>query len=207
MIEVKICGLTNVGDVCVAQDSGADYLGFVLYSGSPRGISGLDLCRMFDKVAITSKAVGVFVNEGRTEVEKIARDCNLHAVQLHGDERAGDYERLPLVMWRAFKIKEGFYIPSLEEWKAERYVLDASVPGEYGGTGVVADWDAAGVVARKHTIMLSGGLTVGNVAEAVVRVKPAGVDVSSGVESEPGKKDHKKVKNFIKAAKNAIKAR
>jgi phosphoribosylanthranilate isomerase len=204
MVEVKICGLTNADDVRVAQESGADYVGFVLYEASPRGISGMDLCRLLDDVTLTSKAVGVFVNKSRDEVEKIAKDCNLHAVQLHGDELPGDYEGMSPVVWRAVKFQNNTCVPAPEEWKVQRYVLDASVHGAYGGTGVTADWNDAAALARQHSIMLAGGLTLDNVAEAVARVMPVGVDTASGVESEPGKKDHEKVKNFIKAAKDAV---
>jgi len=206
MIDVKICGLTNSDDVMAAQDSGADYIGFVLYSGSPRGISGMDLSRILDKVDLTSKAVGVFVNESREETEKIARDCCLHAVQLHGDESAAEFGEMPTEVWRSVKFSNGVCVPELSQWDAARYVLDAAVPGAYGGTGVTVDWDEAATVALSSEVMLAGGLTPENVAEAVAKVMPAGVDTSSGVEREPGKKDHDKIRKFIEAAKNATTA-
>ena len=206
MIEVKICGLTNADDVKAAQDCGADYVGFVLYPGSPRGISGMNLSRILDNVELTSKAVGVFVNEPRAEIEKIAKDCNLHAVQLHGDEMADEFCDMTTVIWRAIKLLDGVCVPALSAWDVNRYVLDAAVAGAYGGTGVTVDWAEAEAVAQANAVMLAGGLTPENVAEGIASVRPLGVDTSSGVESTPGKKNHDKVKKFIKAAKNAITA-
>ncbi|OVE75818.1 hypothetical protein BVX97_03115 [bacterium E08(2017)] len=203
MFEVKICGLTNGDDLQAAQDYGADYVGFVIYPKSPRGVTGMDVCRILDGVDLRARAVGVFVNEPVAEIEKIVSDCNLYAVQLHGDEIPADYSGLPRVLWRSVKIADGIVVPEPMEWAAERYVLDANVPGEYGGTGVTADWAQAAMLADKHPVMLAGGLTADNVADAVKAVLPAGVDTASGVEMEPGKKDHQKVKRFIEAAKNA----
>lgn len=207
MTEVKICGLTNADDVMAAQDNGADYVGFVLYSGSPRGISAMDLNKILDQVNLKCKAIGVFVNESREEVEKIARDCCLHAVQLHGDEVAADFCEMSTDVWRSVKFSNGICVPDLIDWTVDRYVLDAAVPGAYGGTGVTVDWDEAATLATSRAVMLAGGLTPENVADAVARVRPLGVDTSSGVECEPGKKDHNKIKSFIKAAKNATTAR
>lgn len=206
MIEVKICGLTNRDDVLVALECGADYVGFVLYAGSPRGVTGIELAGILDAVDVQCRPVGVFVNEDPGEVVRIARDCNLYGIQLHGDENAWDFDSLPSVAWRALKIIDGVCVPDPSSWNVERYVLDAAVAGEYGGTGTIADWDVAAAIARNRKLMLAGGLTPDNVAEAVAKVRPAGVDTASGVEKEPGRKDHQKIEDFIKAAKNAVTA-
>jgi phosphoribosylanthranilate isomerase len=200
-VEVKICGLTNKDDAEVALDSGADYLGFILYTHSPRGITTAKLIEILGKINRPVKAIGVFVNMHRTEVEQIARDCNLHAVQLHGNEKPRDFVALPFPIWRAVRFTNGHPRPYPRLWAVERYLVDAAVVGKYGGTGALSDWQKASQLAKKHSVMLAGGLTPENVAKAISAVKPLGVDVVTGVESAPGKKDHKKLKAFIKAAR------
>lgn len=202
-IEVKICGLTNVDDVRAAVDCGADYLGFVLYGKSPRGVSAAGLAGILEQEPLTGKAVGVFVNESRAEVERIATDCGLCAVQIHGDEEPTDFIDMPVPVWRAVRLSDGPG-PALGIWQAERYVVDAATPGLYGGSGIQADWDAAAKLAQRCPMMLAGGLTPDNVVDAVRIVNPLGVDVASGVESEPGKKDHKKLEAFIRNARSAL---
>jgi len=200
-VEVKICGLTNRDDAAAALDSGADYLGFILFSESPRGITFAELVRILDKVDEDRRAIGVFVNESRDNVGKIAADCGLYAVQLHGDEEQRDFMDMPIPVWRSVRLCAGMWRPSPENWQVSRYVIDADVPGLYGGTGTSADWKSASGLADRYPVMLAGGLTPGNVADAVRIVKPVGVDVASGVEAEPGKKDHDKIKAFIEAVK------
>ena len=203
-IEVKICGLTNRDDAAAALDLGADYLGFVLYPESPRGITATAMLRILDQMDSTRKAIAVFVNESRATVEKIAEDGALHAVQLHGDEDSEAFVDMPVPVWRAVRFQAGTVSPSPEIWPVVRYVVDASVTGRYGGTGVAADWKQAAPFAEKYPVMLSGGLTPDTVANAVSTVKPLGVDVASGVETEPGKKDHAKIKAFIHGAKYTL---
>lgn len=195
--EIKICGLTNDADAAAALKLGADYLGFVLYAGSPRGISAGKLALILDKLDSNARAIGVFVNRPRNEVEKIAVDCGLYAVQIHGDEDPRDFADMPLFLWRAVRLDHGKCTPRPESWPVQRYVIDATVPGQYGGTGVPADWAEASKLARRHPVMLAGGLTPANVADAVRIVKPVGVDVASGVEAAPGRKDHTKLAAFV----------
>ncbi|OVE73824.1 hypothetical protein BVX94_02590, partial [bacterium B17] len=179
----------------------ADYIGFVLYPSSPRGIGPLAMARVLDRLEFPYKVVPVFVNTPRSEVEKIAADCDLHAVQIHGDEEAAEFEDMPVSVWRAVKMVDGECAPDITAWKAERYVVDAAVSGQYGGTGEKADWVAARELATKVPVMLAGGLVPENIAEAVKAVEPLGVDVASGVEYAPGLKDHKKIEDFIKGAR------
>ncbi len=200
-IEVKICGITNLRDASSAVEFGADYLGFILYPKSPRAISSKTLAALLRKLGEHGRAIGVFVNESRDQVEKTAADCGLFAVQIHGDESGEAFVDFPVPVWRAVKQVSGLWQPEPSEWSAERYVVDSSIRGLYGGTGVTGDWDKAAGFAKKYPVMLSGGLTEGNVREAISIVQPKGVDVASGVESSPGKKDLKKLKAFIENAR------
>jgi phosphoribosylanthranilate isomerase len=202
-IEIKICGLTNLPDARMALDAGADYLGFVLYERSPRRIMPGALRRLLDRLPAGTRSIAVFVNAPRKLVEMLARDCRLHAVQLHGNERLADWVDMPVPVWRAVRLRRGELDPSPGQWPATRYVLDAALPGQYGGTGRTTDWAVAAKRASQAPLMLAGGLTPNNVAEAIRIVAPLGVDTASGVEKTPGKKDHRKVAAFINAAKEA----
>jgi phosphoribosylanthranilate isomerase len=203
-VEVKVCGLTSRDDALAAAEYGADYLGFVLYPKSPRGITAARLAGIADALAPSLRLVGVFVNESRSLVEQVASDCRLHAVQLHGDESAQAFREMPVPVWRAVRLgDDGIWQPPVEAWAVSRYVVDAAPPVVYGGAGVVADWGRAALLAESRPVMLAGGLTADNVADAVRTVRPLGVDASSGVESMPGKKDLACLKQFIEAARQA----
>ena len=202
-VEVKICGLTNRDDVLAALDAGADYVGFVLYLKSPRSITPTALRRLLERVDRPLRAVGVFVNHTRAMVEQTMRDCGLFAAQLHGDETADDFAGMPGRIWRTVKLTAAAAAPDPAPWCAERYVVDAAIPGRYGGTGQTTDWRAAAQFALKHRVLLAGGLTTKNVADAVRIVHPLGVDVSSGVELRPGIKNRAEVRAFVQAARRA----
>ncbi|MCK5849620.1 MAG: phosphoribosylanthranilate isomerase [Kiritimatiellae bacterium] len=202
VIEVKICGLTSRDDALAALEYGADYLGFVLYDASVRSITPGKMAGILDRIDVPYRAVGVFVNSVRADVEKIASDCNLHAVQLHGDEMACDFVEMPVQVWRSVCM-DGGARDAAGEWNAARYVVDAAVRGMYGGTGVTADWGMAAEFAVKHPVILAGGLNPDNIADGIKNVRPLGVDSASGVESVPGKKDLKKVQEFIKRARQS----
>jgi len=201
-MEVKICGLTNIEDARCAIDAGADYLGFVLYQKSPRSVSPEKLAEIVGSLGDDVRAVGVFVNETPTEVKRVMRECGLYAAQIHGDESSGDFSGLSFPVWRAVWIENENPIPDPKSWGADRYVIDAAVPGQYGGSGITADWDVSARLVRKFPVMLAGGLTAENVRSAVEIVQPLGVDVSSGVECEPGHKDHDAVRTFVAEAKS-----
>ncbi|MDA1044619.1 MAG: phosphoribosylanthranilate isomerase [Verrucomicrobia bacterium] len=200
---VKICGMTNRDDALYALEAGADYLGFILYSKSPRGISAFKLTHLLDRAESLTCAVGVFVNMAADDIRTIVNDCNLCAIQLHGDESPEDYTDLGRPLWRAVKLQEGACVPAPDVWPECRLVVDADVPGLYGGTGRQADWNAAAALAKKHPLMLAGGLSPDNIAEAIKTVSPLGVDVASGVETSPGRKDRARVEQFIKHARRA----
>jgi phosphoribosylanthranilate isomerase len=201
-LDIKICGLTNIDDAKAALDAGADLLGFILYPKSPRYITAAQLRHLLDKLPGSVHAVGVFVNANPGGIRKVASDCGLYAVQIHGDESPEGFADLLPRVWRSVHFYGGTYSPTPESWLAARYVLDAAAPGRYGGTGKTIDWNAAGRFARKFPAMLAGGLTPENVVEAIRAVRPLGVDVTSGVESSPGKKDHARLTQFISRARS-----
>ncbi len=203
MLDVKICGLTNVKDAVFALQSGADYLGFVLYEGSARGIGRKHLKSIVRDLPDCARCVGVFVNEAPEVIEDIVAESNLAAVQLNGDEESSCFTDVSWRVWRAVRLEHDVVCPDPNLWDVERYVIDTGVNGMYGGTGVKGDWVLAAEFARRNRVMLAGGLTSGNVAQAVRAVGPAGVDVSSGVESAPGVKDPGEVRVFIQRAKSA----
>jgi phosphoribosylanthranilate isomerase len=141
----------------------------------------------------------VVVNETSEFLDELVQQCRLKAVQFHGDEEAGTLAPGGVATWRAVKLLDGKWTPEPLMAKADRYVMDAAAAG-YGGSGVTIDWAAAGEFAGKYPAMLAGGLVPGNVADAITKVRPLGVDVASGVEQSPGRKDPVKVKEFIQVA-------
>jgi phosphoribosylanthranilate isomerase len=203
-VEIKICGLTTRDDAAAALEAGADYVGFVFWARSPRAVAPGAVARIVAVLGAEAKAVGVFVNASPKEVVRIVGDCGLHAAQIHGDERAEAFAGIGCRVWRAVRRIRGRWQPAPGRWRAERYVVDAAVEGRYGGSGVLADWPAAAQLAGRRPVMLAGGLTPDNVAPAVRMVRPLGVDVSSGVESAPGRKDYREMKRFIRAARSAL---
>ena len=203
-IEVKICGMTNADDVSAALEFGAEYIGFVFYSKSPRVVTPKQVRAILKVAGARAKAVGVFVNESRDGIEQIVKECGLYAVQLHGDEACTSFEGMAVPVWRAVRFDRGAWRPDPAQWKADRYLVDAAKPGIYGGSGIKADWKSAGRLAHDLPVMLAGGLTPENVADAIRAVQPCGVDVVSGVESAPGRKDREKMRRFIAAARNEM---
>jgi phosphoribosylanthranilate isomerase len=199
---VKVCGLTNVDDARLALEAGADYLGFVLYERSPRSVTREKLAGITAALGSEARCIGVFVNEEASTVNSIVRECGLYAAQIHGDESPGSFCASPFRVWRAVRIQDRAAFPPPDSWAADRYVVDAAVPGLYGGTGAKADWEVAAILSDIYPVMLAGGLTPSNVADAITAVRPTGVDVASGVESEPGIKDPAKVRTFIEEAKS-----
>ena len=199
MTKIKICGIKTVTDALAAMDAGADLIGFNFYPKSPRYI---DVGRCRDIMSVMRKFghityVGVFVNAPVEEIRATIETCGLSLVQLHGDETA---ETLDALNGKAFKAFRGIpeSLDGFARQEAPAILLDASVKGAYGGTGVTGDWNRAAELAKKSPLLLAGGLTPENVADAIRQVKPWGVDVASGVESAPGEKDAKKMKAFVK---------
>lgn len=203
---VKICGITTPEDAALAIGEGADYIGFVFYPQSPRAVTPEKAAEILDELRPAVRAVGVFVNESPLAVAGIVKACRLAAAQLHGNENAAEFEIARFPVWRAVRLEKGGWRPDAERWKAERFVMDAATP-VFGGSGERTDWAAAAVFARMHPAFLAGGLTPDNVAEAIRQVSPMGVDVSTGVEARPGRKDPRKVRDFVRNAREAHAAR
>ena len=205
MTKTKICGIKTLKDALAAIDAGADYLGFNFYAKGVRFI-GKQTCAEITSVLKKEhpqiKLVGVFVNSSVEEVKDILATCSLALAQLHGDEST---EMMMQLGGRAFKAFRGIpeSINGFVRNESPAFLLDASVKGVYGGSGVTADWNGAAELAKTYPLLLAGGLTPENVAEAVSRVKPWGVDVASGVESAPGEKDAAKMVEFVKEVKRS----
>ena len=204
MSKIKICGIKTVTDARAAIEAGADYLGFNFYPKSVRFIEKqvcAEITSVLRKEHPQIKLVGVFVNTTVEEIKDIMKTCSLNLAQLHGDETV---EMLNQLDGKAFKAFRGIPASVGEFTRSESpaFLVDASVKGVYGGSGVTADWNGAAGLAKKYPLLLAGGLTPGNVAEAVGRVKPWGVDAASGVESSPGQKDAGKIKAFVRAVQS-----
>ena len=201
-VRVKICGLTNFDDAFAAVEAGADALGFVFYQNSPRAVSPQKAADIIRKLPPFITTVGVFVNEEPGKIEEIITLTHLDVVQLHGSEppEACFFSR-PAV--KAIRVKSLESLDPLVHYRdsVTAFLLDTFSPGVLGGTGQIFNWDIATYAKQFGPIILAGGLTPENISEAVKHVKPYGVDVSSGVESEKGKKDHQKIKSFIDQAK------
>ncbi|TKB72623.1 MAG: phosphoribosylanthranilate isomerase [Nitrospira sp.] len=203
--KVKICGITNAEDAAAAVAAGADALGFVLYRKSPRFIEPALARQIVMSLPPLVIPVGVFVDEEQQMVRNLMDDCGLTIAQLHGNESAIYCKELGRTVLKALRVKDRSTFLSLAEYRGRAgvrgFVLDAFSDQAYGGTGQVIDWNLAAEVAKAASVLLAGGLTPDNVEKAIQAVKPYGVDVSSGVEREPGKKDHEKVRAFIHAAR------
>lgn len=203
-VKVKICGITSVEDAQMAIAAGADLLGFVFYEKSPRHVTLEQAAAIARTVPPYVLRVGLFVNAPEAEVGEALSACGLQLLQFHGDETPEYCRQFSAMSMKAFRVKDAATIQSLPEYPTDAWLLDAFVPGQQGGTGHTFNWDlAVEAVKLGRPVFLAGGLTPENVGEAVRRVRPFGVDVSSGVEAGPGKKDPAKVKAFIAAAKAA----
>lgn len=207
MIRVKICGITNIEDAMAAVSAGADALGFIFYPKSPRYITPEDAGEITSKLPPFVVPVGVFVDEPEDMVVEHAIVAGVPVVQLHGDESPDSCTSLTafgLRVIKAARVRSMEDIEALRRYDADAYLLDAYLPDCPGGTGVTCDW-AIALEAKTvlDPVILAGGLTPDNVSRAISTVRPYAVDVSSGVESGPGRKDHDKIRAFIKNARHA----
>ncbi|WP_129125578.1 phosphoribosylanthranilate isomerase [Geomonas oryzae] len=202
MTKVKICGITSVDDALLAVDAGADALGFVFFEKSPRHVTPDVAAGIIAKLPPLVQVVGLFVNADPDVVNRTADHCGLDIIQLHGEESPEFCRLVRRRVMKAFRVRGPESLVPLPEFHVAAYLLDAYSPNAYGGTGEVFDWECA-IAAKEHgPIVLAGGLTPDNISAAVTQVRPYAVDVSSGVEAAPGKKDPDKVRRFIQLAKH-----
>ncbi len=201
-VKVKICGITNLDDAFAAVDFGADALGFVFFQGSPRNVSYNNAAAIIKKLPAFVTSVGVFVNQDTEQIEEAIRLTGIDVVQLHGEE-APEMCTVSRRIIKAIRVKSLESLDPLVHFKdtVSAFLLDAFTPDVYGGTGQIFNWDIAAYAKQFGRIILAGGLTPDNITEAIQKVSPYGVDVSSGVEKEKGKKDLNKMKLFIEKAK------
>jgi phosphoribosylanthranilate isomerase len=199
---LKICGITKLGDALHAIENGATALGFVLWPRSPRYVAPEAVSEILTALPASVMTVGVFVNEQAEEVARVMSQTKLTAVQLHGDEPLSYAALLHWPVLRSITLQTAHRV--CLTWPASTtLLLDAADPQRRGGTGEQVDWWAAAQLARTRRVVLAGGLTPDNVAAAISVVRPYGVDVSSGVEDEPGVKNAKKVARFLTLARKA----
>ena len=226
MFRIKICGITNVEDAIAAVDAGADAIGLNFYEKSPRYISSAEARPICEEVGRKAHVVGVVVNKEAKPLQHLLQETRLRWIQLHGDEPPQIFNDLlkiefmsdvPFNSIRAHRLGEGGTRAIALDLNACRLdgggpaavLIDAATPGAYGGTGCTVDWNALAMHESwlgGFPMLLAGGLTPDNVAEAIRIVRPAAVDVASGVESSPGRKDPVKVRDFVAAASEAFKS-
>jgi phosphoribosylanthranilate isomerase len=215
-VRVKICGLTNLGDALAAAEAGADLLGFIFYDKSPRNVDARAVAAIVQALQdfspatfhLSLRTVGVFVNPSLEQVVRTLDYCGLDLAQLHGEEAP---ELLAALSCRAFKAlrprdaaeaaRQAAAFAHFGPAGGPDLLVDAYHPTLRGGAGQTGDWSLAASLAGQHRLLLAGGLTPDNVAQAIAQVRPWGVDVASGVEATPGRKDHHRLRAFMAAAK------
>jgi len=204
--KIKICGITNLDDALAAADLGVDFLGFVFSEKSPRQIKIKDAIAIIKSLPSSVSTVGLFVDQEELAVKMIFDKCRLDYFQFHGDESPDYCNRIKEKgkVIKAFRIKEEQSVEALADYDVEMYLLDAYNEDKFGGTGEVFNWDLA-VKAKKYSrpIIIAGGLNPENVTRVLQKVRPYAVDVSSGVEKSPGKKDVQLMKKFIQQVRSA----
>lgn len=201
MTKVKICGITNLNDAKTAVSYGADAIGFV-FAESARKVNKEKVKVIIQKLPPFVTFVGLFVDETIRNIESICRYCGLNAIQLHGNEPPGFLDKLKYYkVIKAFRIKNEKDIKQINKYKADAVLLDGYAENKMGGTGTSFDWKIVKKIKTSSPIIIAGGLTHFNVLRAIKIANPYGVDVSSGVEIRPGKKDKRLIKKFIDAAK------
>ena len=200
---IKICGLTSLEQALSCVELGADWLGLNCWSGSSRYITAEKALEIVDGLPESVSTVGVFVNESTDTLESIMRETGIDLAQLHGDETPESCKKITVPWFKAFRVSPSFQPQRIQDYGGETFLLDAYSKTHYGGSGQKIDWELASTVSAMGKLILAGGLVPENVADAVNKVRPWGVDVCSGVESEPGIKDLLKVKEFINNIRNS----
>jgi len=201
--EIKICGITNLEDAFLAAECGADALGFIFYLRSPRYVAPERAKKILEKLPDRIAKVGVFVNQELQEVKKTVEFSGLDLVQLHGDESPEYCRQFPSsLLIKAFSPRRESDLRRLRHYPVGAILVDTYDPMCYGGTGKRSNWRLAVKVKETHSLILAGGLNLGNIREAIEIVSPDAVDINSGVESSPGRKDHEKVRAIIEIVRS-----
>jgi phosphoribosylanthranilate isomerase len=203
-LKIKVCGITNVEDARTAVQAGADALGFIFAEGSPRRVSLKTAAKIIGSLPPFVSKVGVFVDAPAEAIQRAIDECGIDTVQFHGIESPAFCEQFRVATIKAIRVQSLESLEILSRYHTNGWLLDSYVPGHHGGTGKQFNWDLARQATKLgKPILLAGGLQPGNVAEAIRRVRPFGLDVSSGVESSPGKKDTHKLLHFMQEARTA----
>ena len=197
LMKVKVCGITNLDDALLCEKEGANALGFIFYKQSKRYISPEDAVEISGKISPFTTKVGVFVNEDISVINEIVEKTKINVVQLHGDENENYCKEIKLPVIKSFRVKEGFDFESVYKYESVDYLLDAYTENNFGGTGKTFKWELIPMNLR-NKIILSGGISENNIEEIIRNVSPLAVDLSSSLESKPGKKDEAKVESFFK---------
>jgi len=201
MIPTKICGITNLSDAQAAAVHGASAIGFIFYEKSSRAISIEDAKFIFRHLSNDISKVGVFVNHDKAFIEEAIRSVSLNIIQLHGDETPGFCNQFDVPVLKALRIKDKASLSVMDQYNVAGFLLDTFSTKQYGGTGETFDWSLLND-KLETPIILSGGLNPDNILDAIDSVNPAAIDVNSGVELSPGKKDHQKINLLFKNIKN-----
>lgn len=196
-MKVKICGITNLEDALIAAYLGADALGFVFVKEGPRSITPDAARDIISKLPPFIVTTGVFVNSPEEEILSIIKQTRIQCVQLHGNESPAEYSKIKVPVIKAFHVDEHFIVNTIVRYPATAYLLDTYVKGKAGGTGKTFDWDIAVRAQAYGRIILAGGLTPENIGDAIRKVQPYAIDISSGIESSPGKKDKRKLQELF----------
>ncbi len=203
MIKIKICGITNIDDALACTEAGADALGFNFYRKSPRFVEPAKAAEIVAQLPPFVTPVALFVNEREEKIRDIQFTTGIKVLQFQGDESPDFCERFSTRVIKVFQIKDKESMKHMAHYRVNAYLLDSYKEGLRGGTGTTFDWHLAVVAKTFGKVILAGGLTPENVAEAVKLVQPYAVDVASGVEKETGVKDHARIKKFITEVRKA----
>jgi phosphoribosylanthranilate isomerase len=203
MTRIKICGITNKDDALWAANLRVDALGFI-FAESPRRVRPEVVCKIVEHLPPFISTVGVFVDEDKEEVKKIAAICSLTALQFHGEESPAYCQAFRQKVIKSFRVKDESVLEKAVGYEVDAYLLDTYLPDRAGGTGKTFNWEIAGKVKSIGVpLILSGGLNPDNVARAISEVRPYAVDVSSGIESKEGKKDYAQLERLVKMVRKA----
>jgi phosphoribosylanthranilate isomerase len=203
-MKIKICGITNLEDARLCVEAGADALGFIFVERTPRYIAPEPAARIIAALPPFVTPVGVFWDHAPGHVKAVAEQCGLGALQFHGDETPEDLQEYRLPVIKTLKVAGAEDLTKMAGYRVAAFLLDSPSRWSEGETRPPIPWEVAAAAARLHPVLLSAGLTPDNVGPAVRRVRPYGVDVNSGVEARPGRKDPARVRRFVAEARAAV---